>query len=351
VKRLGIALGVLVVVAGAVAFGLWRYRIAHAPPPPPTEAEIKALQARRDEIQKAIADHVVASGEKSLAKAPRAGVMIGIPTGLTRSVAGQLVSGLFKDMTLRLQNIKVHKEGQVKAKMLFKKKQVGAFVLDVNIKEVEGRLRPGPPDLRFSNRRVAFALPVALASGEGRAELRFRWDSKGMAANMVCGDLDVTKEVTGSVIPTDYLLSGAFGVSNEGGTLTLTPDFPDLAVRITVKPSDQAWAVVDEVVKEQRAGCEVALGKVNIKEKLSEIIGRGFNVKIPKKLQRPIRLPAGISQSMEVQGIRLALDVKPTGVLLSQERIWYGAELELEATKAQPKKPPAAKAPAKAAGP
>ena len=107
------------------------------------------------------------AGEKSLAKAPRAGIMIGIPVGFARSIVDQVVTGLFRETTLTLKNLRVHKEGDVKTKMVFRKKQVGQFVLDVLVHEAKGVLRPGKPRLDFGDNRIKVALPVALAGGEG----------------------------------------------------------------------------------------------------------------------------------------------------------------------------------------
>lgn len=327
-KRLLLVAGGL---AALVALGAWQYRRRFPPPePPPPAAELQELQAKADALGERLRAALVAHGEKNLAQAPRAGVMIGVPVGFTSAIAEQVVTGLFRDMTLTLHNLKVHKEGEVRVKMVLKKKRIGVFVLDVLIHEVKGILRPGRPVLRFGDNRLGFDLPVSLAEGQGRASLRLRWDSKGLAANTVCGDVDVTKEVTGEVIPQDYRLTGGFRIAAEGDSVLLKPDFADLAVRIFIKPTDQAWKAVDEVMEGTRAGCEMALGKVDIKARLGEIVGRGFNVKVPKKLHKPIRLPAGIRQSLDVQGIRLAFQVTPTAVVLTEERLWYGADLALE---------------------
>lgn len=331
----------------AATLGGWAYWRTLSPdlPPPPTEAELQALRDERDALQARFAEVIAARGEKSLAHAPRAGVMIGIPTGLTRSILEQVVTGLLGETTLTLKNLKVHKEGDVKAKMLFRKKKVGGFVLDVQINQVQGLLRPGKPDVVFGKNRIAIGLPVKLAEGRGDAEIRLQWDSKGLAANVVCGDVDVTKAVTGGVIPQDYRLNGAYLIAAKGSAVTLTPDFTEeLQVRIFVDPSEQAWRAVEEVVQEQRAGCRTALNKIDMKKVLGGIVGRGFNVKIPKKILKPIRLPAGVSQSLEVQGLRLALEVKPTGLLVSDDRLWYGADITLDAAKGAPAQPAPPKA-------
>jgi hypothetical protein len=228
----------------------------------------------------------------------------------------------------------VHKEGDVRVKLLLGRKRVGHYVLDVRIHEVQGRLKPGPPELRFSEDRVAVTLPVKLAEGAGKADIRLQWDSKGLAANMVCGDIDVTKAVTGGVIPQDYVLEGEFVINSVGEAIVLRPDFRDeLQVRIFVDPSEQAWQAVREVVEAQRAGCEKVLNKIDIEEILGNLVGRGFNVKIPQKVIKPVRIPAGIRRSLDLQGIRVALQVKSTGMKVDQDRIWYGADVAVDLAK------------------
>lgn len=341
VKRpLLLAAVVVAMVAGGIGSWLWARRALRSPPP--TQARLDGLRAERDRLQAAFKEKVAASREKSLGEAPRGGVMIGLPTTLTASIIGQVVTGLFGETTLTLRNLKVHKEGEVRAKMLVRKRTIGTYVLDVQIHEVQGILRPGQPALAFAPGRVDLTLPVRLAEGHGKADLRFNWDSKG-AANAVCGDLDVKRTVTGGVEPKDYVVTGSFAIAASGNAITLGPRFPDLAMRIFVDPSDEAWNIVDGVIEEQRKGCEIALNKVDLKEKLGGILGKGFNVKIPQKIFKPIRLPAGVSQSLEVQGVTLALDVKPTGLLVANDRFWYGADVAV--TKVPPRAAGAAKAP------
>lgn len=297
------------------------------PPPPPTAARLAALTAERDRLQNKWREVLAAKGERSLADAPQADVMIGVPTAFTSSILEQAITGLLGETVLTLTNLTVHKAGEVKAKILFKKRTVGKYVLDVRIHKVQGILKPAKPTLAFGKNEVSVELPVHLAEGGGNADLRFRWDSKGLLPNVVCGDVDVTRGITGGVVPKDYRFSGSFAIAAAGEAIVLRPSFPRLAVQIFVDPSEQAWSVVDDVVRKRPKGCEIALNKIDIKEKLGEILGRGLNVKIPQKIFKPIRLPAGVRQSLNVQGVDLALRVKPTGVLVAEDRLWYGADV------------------------
>jgi len=342
VKRTTIFIAAVAVLAlAAVAVVRWR---AGALGPPPTKAAIEALRAERDALQVKGREAAIAAGERSLAKAPRAGIMIGIPTSFTRSLVEQVVTGLFGETTLTLKNLKVHKEGKLQAKMLVKKRTLGEYVLDMKIDEVQGILKPGKPTLAFGNNTIDLGLPVRLAEGTGQATLNFKWDSKG-SANVVCGDTEVSRGLTGGVVPQDYAVRGRFLISAKAETVVLQPQFPDLAVRIFVDPSEEAWKLVEEVIRDRPKGCEIALGKVDVKEKLSGLLAKGFNVKIPQKIFKPIRLPAGVSQSLEIQGVKLALEVTPAGVLVADDRIWYGADLELKAERLGAKKPAPAPAP------
>ena len=326
-------------LAAAAGAALWVYFRPAPLPPPPTAARLAALEAQRDALQARFRAAVLAHNEKSLRDAPQAGIMIGIPTSFTRSILQQVVVGLFGQTTLTLRNLKVHKEGAVKAKMLVRKRTLGKFVLDVDVHQVQGVLAPRTPTVDFGRNKIGLLLPVRLASGQGEASLRFRWDSKGLTANLMCGDVDVTRPVSGLVVPRDYEVAGSFAIAASASAIVLRPRFPDLEVRIFVDPSEEAWAVVDGVVRDRRKGCEIALNKVDVKEKLAGILGKGFNVKIPQKIFKPVILPAGISQSLQVQGLTLDLKVSSKGVLVANDRIWYGADVALNPRRPAPGSP------------
>lgn len=320
-------------------FAYWYKRTHPDLPPPPTPAEIQALSKRRDELSEELRNAIVASGEKGLARAPRAGVMIGMPTSFTRSLADQIVTGLFKETTIVLQRIKVHKEDDVQAKMLFGKRKVGEFVLDLNLEHAEARIRPSAPTLAFEPGRIAVSLPYELLEGTGQAHLDFAWDSSTLAGNMICGDVKVSKDVDGSVRPESYEGHGAFAISTEGGALVLRPEFPDLRVRIFVLPSEKSWKVVDDVIESQKGMCTSILKKIDLKAILAKLLDKGINIKIPEKIFKPIRLPAGLSQSLEVHGIQLGLEIKPTAFIVSHEKLWYGADVKTQARGPKPAAP------------
>ena len=202
VKRLVLWGFILAALGGSAA---WLYvRLLPPPPAAPDPAEIERLLALREGMEEEFKALVTAAGEKGLARAPRGDIMIGLSTVLTRTIAEKITTGLFGQTTIHLRNLKVHKEGEVKTKLLFSKRKVGDFALDANILDARALVRPQEPTLTFHNERIGIGLPFELASGGGKVELHFYWDSRGLAANMVCGDLDVTRVVTGTVVPARY---------------------------------------------------------------------------------------------------------------------------------------------------
>lgn len=295
----------------------------------PSPSEIAALRAERQAIQDRFLALTESMPELSLREAPAAGLLIGIPTEFTRDLAQQVVSGLFGQLTLRLRNLKVSKADDVQARLLFGQRTIGQFVLDVSIAEVVTTLRPQRPKVTFTKNRLGVSLKVSLVEGRGKALVQLHWDSRGVA-NAICGDIEASRELHGTVAPADYAVEGSFAVAAEGGQVLLQPRFGDVVVKLRIRPSAEAWQVVDALVEQQGALCRAALRKVDVKQKLQEIVERGFSVKLPRRLFREIRLPAGVRQSLDLQGVAVTLNIKPVGVVVTKHRIWYGADVTTE---------------------
>jgi hypothetical protein len=318
---LGLLLALALVGAGIVVARARRPSL----PPAPTAEDLAGLERRRDELGRKL-EELIARDDQGLRQAPRGGVLVGLPTRLTSRVVDEIVTGLLRETTLTLRNLKARVSKDVKAKLIFRKGTIGHIDLEVEIHEVKGVLEPGKPALAFGSNRVDVKLPVRLARGEGRATLHAKWDSRGIA-NAVCGDVEVHPDVAGSVVPQDYELAGRFHFGTEGDRIVLRPEFDDLAVRIYVKPDEASWQVVEKVVEERNAVCRSALNKVDLREQLEKVLGKGFNVKIPSKIIKPIRLPGGLQKSLELQGVRFTFEAKPTGLSVTPDRLWYGADV------------------------
>lgn len=326
-----IARTVVLSVAALGAWGVALYRWNFPPlPPAPTAAELQALSGQRDLLRLRFQEVFQAKGDQGFAEAPDAGVQIGIPTSFTRTIVEELVTGMLGDVTLTLRNIKAHHEGEVKVKGVFKKRTIGRYELQVNLSEIVGHLKPDKPVLTFGGNRITIVLPVSVPEARANGTLHFKWDGKGFAG-AVCGDMEVTQTVAGTVVPTSYVVRGRFDLAQREGALVVDPEFGQVKINVRARPSDETWAAIDKILDEKSGACGFALDKVDVKKILAHIVeGKGFNIKLPEKLFRPIRLPAGVQQSLEIQGVRLDVQVKGSALSVSPNRFWYGADINTQ---------------------
>lgn len=325
-KKLLLVFLLLPVVSGAAGFGYLQWR-RRPRTPAPTQQRLAALRQERAALRERF--RVLTSGVDDLlefAQAPEARLLVGIPESLTRSLIEQTLTGFLGEVSLTLRNLHVQKSDEVKGKFLFGMQTFGNFDLTVDIEEVKGTLRPGKPTVRFDKERIGVDVPVRIAAGSGRAVVGLKWRSQGVA-DVVCGDLDVKRTLTGSVVPSDQRVAGAFEVGMEQRAVVLTPRFGEVVVRIAVTPSEESWHAVDALIEEQKGLCRSTLKKVDVKAKLAEIMAKGFDVKLPSKLFRPVRLPLGVQQSLSLQGINVSLEVQPAGLRIAKQRIWYGVNV------------------------
>jgi hypothetical protein len=297
----------------------------------PEAAEVAVLRKQLAELQKEFEDLSGAAPDQALVSAPSDGLVIGVPTALARDVAQQIVAGYLGSVRLTLRDKQVKtKRDDVEAKVLFATRKVGSYELQTRIVKVTAALRP-TRELRvsFEGQRFGFNLPVALSEGHGRARLTLAWDSKGIA-DLVCGDVEVSRELEGRLVPAVYPMSGHFDVAADGGSLLLRPNFQDNKIRVRIEATEQAWRVFDELVESRSGLCQRALEKGNVKSQLREILAEGFDVRLPRRLLRDIRLPASVQESLKLADGSYVLKVAPAHVAMNAQWIWYGTDVTIE---------------------
>lgn len=323
-KRTFLAGAILAVLALIGAFAYQHY-LHPPPPPPPDPAELEALRQERNVLEQRLL--ALTEADTSLTQAPRASLLIGVPTSVTQKLVEDAVSGLLAEVRLTLRDLKVHKADVVKAKTALGTLTLGDYQLDVRVHEVQAVLKPGAPQMRFGGPKLGLVLPVELASGSGRATLRVQWDGRSVAG-AVCGDLDLKRVLKGGVAPLRAEIRGEFQLSAEGDTVVATPHFRDIPLKLRIEPAPESWKLLDELIEAQRAVCRAALKKADVGQKLRDLVARGFPVTLPGTLLRPIRLPAGVRQDVDLAGRgRVTLTVKPFGLVAVPERFWYGGDV------------------------
>ena len=287
--------------------------------PEQLRAELAALEKERDDLRAKLGELI--ASDPRLAGMPEQPVRIGVPTVLAREMITKTVTGFVDQVALELRNIKVKKSGKVK-----KVVTIGTYDLKVLINEISGKLKTGTPDIRFGGDQVALDLPVQVASGTGRATIDFVWDGKNISG-AVCGDMEITQEVSGSVKPSDYKVEGTLHLTATAEQILASPKFPEVRIRIRVAASEDSWAEVQKILDSKEGVCGFVVDKVDIRKILLALLDKGFNVRLPTEKIKPIAIPVGIQPTMEVKGRTVNLALKVGHLKITEHMIWLGAEV------------------------
>jgi len=286
-------------------------------------ADLARLQAEQDSLRQRAA--VLVQADPRLQRLPAGDVVISIPTSFLRTVILQVFDQVAESVTLRLGGIKAHVAKSVK-----KIVKIGDFVVDVDIREVIGKLEPGEPKVGFESNRVALTLPVAVNKGTGKAVVHFKWDGKHLA-DLTCGDLDITETVTADVVPSSYVIGGTLGLALDGNHVIATPRFPETRIRIRVAPTKQSWATIDRILAEKHGVCGWLLDKVDVPAILRRVVEeKGFNVTLPLSKVKAFRIPAGVSDSLTVKDRVVAVEAKTNLIRIEPDAILYSADVTLK---------------------
>jgi hypothetical protein len=296
----------------------------------PEASEVAALRQKLDELQQQFEQLTGSAPEQPLGSAPGDGLVVGVPTSLARSVARQIVSGYLGNvrLTLRDKTLKT-KRDEVQARLLFARRTVGRYELQTRVLDIGASLRPRQLQVSFEAGHLAFRLPVAVSAGSGRARLTFAWDSKGIA-DLVCGDVEVTRDLSGRLVPALYAMSGYFELVAEGGQLLLRPRLAQRSIRVRIEATQQAWDAFDELADDRSGLCQRALEKADVKRQLAAILADGFDVELPRRMLRDIALPAGFQESLRLADGDYTLRVTPAHVAVTPRWLWYGTDVAIE---------------------
>jgi hypothetical protein len=150
-------------------------------------------------------------------------------------------------------------------------------------------------------------------------------------AGATCGDLDITREVTGDVVPARYAVTGDLRLAVQGRRLVGVPSFPETKLQLRVKPSQAAWDTVQAILDEKSGVCGWVLERVDVPKLLTNVVeGKGFGVRLPLDKIKPFVIPSGVRDSVRVGDRMMAVDAQTTTLRVDPEAIWYAARVDLK---------------------
>jgi hypothetical protein len=252
-------------------------------------------------------------------------IVASVRAGLVKQVAQEAARCYFDHVSLDLSDIEVNESGEIHTDTPVGRVNAGEWTVHVNLHRVRGILKAKAPRIELkTGDEVRLDLPVLLEEGEGTAAVRFAWKSHGLA-KIVCKDFETTQEISGRVKPEEYPVQGSFLLAAGKDSLTATPRF-DREFRLKVELSRDSWAKVRAALEAQDdiTRCGLAFDPDKVFARLQELVGRGFVIHLPRKLLRTVTLPAGLSESVDVEGRRVAVAAEHSALRITPEGLWYG---------------------------
>ena len=299
---------------------------AEPAPPPPVDAagdaqaraalhvRLQELVAADPFVTEVLADH----GEVVVAVSPA------LVEDLIQEVAGRYLDRVALDLDL---GATFHAGREVKIGTFLGTLKAGRWDVDVTVDRVRGVLEARPPRVRFAEAsQVRLDIPVMLREAHGTAGVHFKWDA-GSLAGAVCRDFEVRQRVQARVLPEEYAVTGAFRISAGAKALVAQPLFPATTFRLRVDLAPGSWADVRRALEEQDRllRCGLALDPDDMLAKLKDVLRKGFDVKLPRSLFRPVELPAHLTREVAVEDRRVELEVRTNDLRVTPRAFWYSA--------------------------
>jgi hypothetical protein len=275
--------------------------------------------------------------EELIAKEPRlleaertpGDIVAALSTAVAKDVLSEVARRYLDRVVLELSSIEVDKAGSLE-KDTFLGHMRGDWKARVTIHRVRGVLRAGPPRVDFAEGNwIIAATSVSIEGGQGVGTVEFSWDAHSLA-KLVCRDFTVTQPFDGRVLPEQTPLTARFLLAAAPGSLRAEPRF-EASFRLHVALSQRSWAAVREKLEAQDTllKCGIALDPDKALAYLHELVDRGFRVRLPPRLFRPIRLQTPVNESVDVQDRKVQVKVERSGLRTTPEAIWYSASLQL----------------------
>ncbi len=289
------------------------------------QTRIAGLTARRDQLRLRV--ERLKAGDPAFRNMPDADIVIGLPASTLSRLLEETLAGVLRQIEISLSDIRVARHDVVRAKTFLGTVTTGEYQFELEVERVKAILEPGRPTTQLAGQRVNLVVPVTLAQGSGFGGVKFRWDSRGVAG-VVCADFEARERVSGRVRPRTYEVRGAFEVSSEGGTLVARPSFSDVRLRIQVEPSRASWDMLDRLIGERPLQCRAALKLVDVSGAVKDMLAKGFDVRLPGGVVKPIKLPARVEQGVELGGSRYVLAATSPRVAVGRDGLWFGVCVE-----------------------
>jgi hypothetical protein len=293
---------------------------------------LQKAAAERERLRQELDARVARDAMVTEALAAEGDVVVGfrapVVQDVIREVSARYLDRVVLDLAL---GTRVEEHGTIDVKTFLGKVQAGRWDLDLVVHRVAGTLAARTVTVRLEDggNLVRLDVPVALQAARGTATVGFRWDGRSLGG-LVCRDFEVKRTLEGRVLADEYPLRGAFRLSAGASSVRAEPVFPRQSFRIRVDLTPESWESVKAAIQEQDQllKCGIALDPDKVLAQLRGTLAKGFDLRLPSALLRPVDLPAAVRQQVEVQDRPVDLTLRTRDLRITPGAVWYGVDVQ-----------------------
>jgi hypothetical protein len=297
-----------------------------------TPGAIARLEADVAELRETLDARVEADTALRAIEARDGEILLGLRTGLLRDITRWASRAYLNDVRLHIEpGVTVEETGEVRPNVGPFRVRAGEWRLRVTIQRVNAVLSLDSIALGTADStRLGVRLAIGVSEATGDADVDFEWDASTVGS-VVCRDFAVHEPFGGVVPPFTYTVDGAFAFEAFPAGVMIVPQFDRPRLRVRPQATADSWERVQALLDEQNNvfRCGLALQPDDMIEKLARLLSEGFEFQLPEILFRPIRLPARIEDSIELEDRTVAIRNVPTTLVLTQEAIWFGSNIDV----------------------
>jgi hypothetical protein len=252
-------------------------------------------------------------------------VVAAIPNAILEHVLNHALTDVANGLSLQVENARFDVDSSVKVNLKIAKVTLGDFELEILLQEAKGVIAAGEPKVSVGEGKIALVAPLKIVQGQGSARLRFIWSGHGLVRRL-CGDLDVTRDLTGTLKPVPFVFRGGALLGVENQRFVVKPAIPSQKFQLAVEPSEASWEVFRKLIREQKGVCGAALQKAQVENKIRELLAEGVPVTVNLERLKPIDIPVAVSHQLRVQDKTVQISATPELLEIEDPYTWFGTK-------------------------
>lgn len=289
-----------------------------------------ALQSAHDQLRARLASAVERDPVAARASADPGQIVIAVRSGLVEKLAARTARRYLQQVSLDLTAVKAHARGDLRRQTLIGRRKVGEWDVRVVIGSLVGQLQVGEPRIAFASNVLQVELPLEVQAVAIPVELRFAWNSKGLA-DLVCQDFQLRLSLEGRAARQQHVLEGRIELTAGPLGLSALPVVPDRSFLLQLELTPDSWTRVGAALRSQDtlSRCGMFLEPEDVLQELRRLVAKGIRVRLPAKIFRRIALPAGFEQEVTVGDRVVRLTLVDQKLFSSEAMLWASARVEV----------------------